>query len=57
MTVTASCLNVRQSASTSAKIVGYYYEGDKVIILETKKADGITWGKTSMGWVSMDYVK
>jgi len=56
-TVTADCLNVRKSASTSAKIVGYYYEGARVTILETKKVDGTTWGKTSKGWISMKYVK
>ena len=56
-TVTADCLNVRKSASTSAKIVGYYYEGARVTILETKKVDDTTWGKTSKGWISMKYVK
>ena len=56
-TVTADCLNVREAASTSAKIVGYYYQGAKVTILETKTAEGIQWGKTSKGWICMDYVK
>ena len=56
-TVTADCLNVRESASTSARIVGYYYQGARVEILETKDVDGITWGKTSKGWISMAYVK
>ena len=56
-TVIADCLNVRESASTSAKIVGYYYQGAKVTILETKTAEGIKWGKTSLGWICMDYVK
>ena len=42
-TVTADCLNVRETASTSAKIVGYYYQGAKVTILETKTAEGIQW--------------
>ena len=56
-TVTADCLNVRASASTSAKIVGYYYQGAKVTITETTTADGIKWGKTSKGWICMDYVK
>ena len=56
-TVTADCLNVRETASTSAKIVGYYYQGAKVTILETKTAEGIQWGKTSKGWICMDYVK
>ena len=56
-TVTADCLRVRKSASTTAKIVGYYYEGEKVTILETKKVSGTTWGKTNKGWISMAYVK
>ena len=56
-TVTADCLNVRQSASTSAKIVGYYYQGAKVTITETTTAGGTKWGKTTKGWISMDYVK
>ena len=56
-TVTADCLNVRKSPSTSATIVGYYYMGAKVSILETQTAGGITWGKTSKGWISMAYVK
>ena len=56
-TVTAECLNVRKSASSTAKIVGYYYKGAKVTILETKKVSGTTWGKTSKGWISMKYVK
>ena len=56
-TVTADCLRVRVSASTSAKIVGYYYQGEKVTILETKQSNGTPWGKTNKGWISMDYVK
>ena len=56
-TVTADCQNVRQSASTSAKIVGYYYQGAKVTITETTTAGGTKWGKTTKGWICMDYVK
>ena len=56
-TVIADCLRVRKEPSTSAEIVGYYYEGAKVQILETKEVDGTKWGKTSKGWISMDYVK
>ena len=56
-TVTADCLRVRKEPSTSAEIVGYYYEGAKVQILKTKKVDGTKWGKTAKGWISMDYVK
>ena len=56
-TVTADCLRVRETPSTSAQIVGYYYEGSKVQISETKESEGATWGKTAKGWVSMAYVK
>ena len=56
-TVTADCLCVRASASTSAKIIGYYYQNAKVQILETQTVEGMTWGKTAAGWISMDYVK
>lgn len=56
-TVTATCLRIRKNAGTSAKIVGYLYQGDKVQILETKKLGGSVWGRLANGWVSMDYVK
>ena len=56
-TVTADCLRVREAPSTSAQIVGYYYQGAKVQITETQDAEGTTWGKTPKGWVSMAYVK
>ena len=56
-TVIASSLRIRKSASTSAAIVGCYYKGDKVTILQTKKVGNTNWGRTSKGWISMDYVK
>ena len=56
-TVTADCLRVREAPSTSARIVGYYYQGAKVQIGETQDAEGTTWGKTPKGWVSMAYIK
>lgn len=56
-TVTADCLRVRSAAGTGNKVVGYLYTGAKVTILETTKVDGVTWGKISTGWISMDYVK
>ena len=56
-TVTASCLCVRKTASTSAKITAYLYKGDKVQILETKKVGSTTWGRISTGWISMKYTK
>ena len=56
-TIVADCLNVRQEPSIYAEIVGYYYYGAIVEIQETTDAEGITWGKTSKGWISMDYAE
>ncbi len=56
-TVTADCLRIRSDAGTSNAIVGYLYRGAKVQILSTKKVGNTQWGKTSKGWISMDYVK
>ena len=52
-TVTATKLNIRASDSFDAESVGFYYEEDRVEILEIKGA----WGRTDEGWVCMDYVK
>lgn len=49
--ITASELNIRDSASVNGNRVGSYTEGTKVTILETKNG----WGRTDKGWISMDY--
>lgn len=49
-------LRVRKNAGTGYAIVGYLNGGDEVTILETKKVNGVTWGRISKGWISMDYV-
>ena len=51
-TVTASELRIRQSAASTAAVVGSYKKGDKVTILETSNG----WGRTDKGWVSLNYV-
>ena len=56
-TVTADCLRIRSSASTSASVTGYLYRGSKVEILETKTVNGVTWGKVSKGWISLEYTE
>ena len=56
-TVNASSLRIRSDASLSGSIVGYLTMGQKVEILEQKTVNGMTWGKISKGWISMDYVK
>ena len=56
-TVTASGLNIRASASTTAVIVGYYSRGDQVVILEQKLVNSTVWGRTDKGWISLSYVR
>lgn len=56
-TVTASGLNIRAKAGTNAAAVGAYRKGDKVAILEQKIVDGIFWGRTDQGWISLAHVK
>ena len=51
-TVTASELRIRQSAASTAAVVGSYKKGDKVTVLETSNG----WGRTDKGWVSLNYV-
>lgn len=51
--VTASALNVRKSASTSASKVGSYKKGTTVTIKAVKNG----WGQTSKGWISLQYTK
>lgn len=55
--VTASALCVRNGAGFSTSVIGTLYQGDAVEILETKDADGMTWGRISGGWISMTYVE
>lgn len=47
-----NALNIRKEPSTSSAVVGNYTNGAIVTILETKNG----WGRTDMGWISMDYV-
>ena len=56
-TVIADCLCVRSDAGTNNAVVSYLYYGQKVTVTETKTVSGMTWGKISNGWISMDYVK
>jgi N-acetylmuramoyl-L-alanine amidase len=50
--VVTTGLNIRKEASTTSAIVGSYSKGDVITILET--ANG--WGRTSKGWIKMQYV-
>ena len=59
--VIASSLNVRETASASAKDLGSLKKGDKVKVLEISSSDK-NWGKVEYatgkyGWIHMNYVK
>ncbi len=56
-TVTGSSLRIRENAGTSYKTLGYLNKGDRVEILETATVNGMSWGRISQGWISLDYVK
>lgn len=56
-TVTADALRIRSGAGTNQKVVGVYYQGQKVTILEKTTVDGVAWGRTNKGWICLDYVK
>ena len=56
-TVTAGGgLNIRSGPGKGYNSVGTYAEGDSVTILEQFTYDGVTWGCTNKGWISMAYV-
>ena len=49
-------LRIRSGAGTNYSIVGFLSPNERVTITETKTVNGMTWGKISSGWISMDYV-
>lgn len=51
-----SVLNIRNGAGTGSAIGGFYNNGDIVTILEQQTVNGIAWGRTDRGWISMSYV-
>lgn len=54
--VNTDALRIRTDAGTDNAVAGYYYQGDRVEILETKNVAATTWGRTARGWISLDYV-
>ena len=56
-TITAAGgLHIRSGPGTGYTSVGSYAEGDSVAILEQFTYDGVTWGCTNKGWISMKFV-
>lgn len=54
--IRADALRIRSGAGTANPIIGFYYENDIVTITEKTLIDSVYWGKTSKGWINMDYV-
>lgn len=56
-TVTGNNVRVRSGPGTSHAIVGSKNNGDRLEILEEKSDGTRLWGKTTEGWICMDYVE
>ena len=54
--ISSTVLNVRSGPGTSYSRVGQLAPGASVQITEQTKTSGVWWGKTSQGWVCMQYV-
>lgn len=55
--VTGTELNIRSGPGTGYGSVGSYKKGDRVTILNQFTYDGVTWGCTNKGWISLQYVQ
>lgn len=53
----ANNLNIREKPGTAYSIVGKYHNGDRVEVLEVKTVGAVEWGRTDLGWISLDYIK
>ena len=49
-------LRIRSGPGTDYSRIGYYFDGNRVEILEQKKDGSMVWGRTTRGWVCMDYI-
>lgn len=50
-------LRIRNGAGTGYDVIGKYYLGDRVTILEQKTVGTDVWGRTDLGWISMQYIQ
>ena len=50
-------MRIRSGPGTSYAVAGYMKPNERVEITEQKTVGAITWGKTSKGWISMQYVE
>ena len=55
--ISSTQLNVRAAAGTNNAIVGRMNPGTAVTIYELTNVNGVSWGRTSAGWVCMQYIR
>ena len=55
--ISTTNLNVRTGAGTNYSLAARLAPGTSVRILEQTKVSGRWWGRTSQGWVCMDYIR
>ena len=55
--VIADALRIRPAPGATDSILGFYYQDDPVSISEKVLVGSVYWGKTSRGWISMDYIR
>ena len=53
---TGYAVNIRSTTSTAGALMGKMLINSRVEILETKVVGATTWGRISLGWVSMEYI-
>lgn len=53
----ARVLNVRSGPGTEHEKVGELDEGTKIAIYEVQEVGDSVWGRTKMGWISMNYIE
>ena len=55
--ISSTQLNVRAAAGTGNAIVGRLAPGSVITVYELTNVNGVAWGRTSAGWVCMQYVR
>ena len=55
--VSSTALNVRAAAGTNNAIVAKLNPGTQITIYELTSVNGVSWGRTTNGWVCMSYVQ
>lgn len=55
--ISSTQLNVRAAAGTNNAIVGRLAPGTVITVYELTNVNGVAWGRTSAGWVCMQYVR